>query len=147
SGGTIVLYMGVKTLPSIVDALLKGGMPPETPAAAIQWGTRPGQRTVVATLEKIASKAQEKNIAAPAIVVIGWSVVLRDELNWFEQRQLFGKRIAVTRAMPQAHALSEKLRDLGADVIEMPATQIARLDLSMLRAAIGRLSTYEWLIL
>ena len=147
SGGTIVLYMGVKTLPSIVDALLKGGMPPETPAAAIQWGTRPGQRTVVATLEKIASKAQEKNIAAPAIVVIGWSVVLRDELNWFEHRPLFGRRIVVTRATQQAQALSEKLRELGADVMQMPATLIARLDLTPLRRAIGEVSGYDWLIL
>jgi uroporphyrinogen III methyltransferase/synthase len=146
AGGTIVLYMGMKTLPGIVDALLRGGMPPEMPAAAIQWGTRPGQRTVVATLETIATKAQEQNLAAPAIVVIGWSVVLRDELNWFEHRPLFGKRIVVTRATQQAQALSEKLRELGADVIEMPATQIARLDLTPLRDAIAELSSYDWLI-
>jgi uroporphyrinogen III methyltransferase/synthase len=78
--------------------------------------------------------------------VIGWSVVLRDELNWFEQRPLFGKRIVVTRATQQAPLLSEKLRDLGADVIEMPATQIARLDLSPLRSAIGSITNYDWLI-
>lgn len=147
SGGTIVLYMGVKTLANITNALMEGGMPPEMPAAAIQWGTYPKQRTVVATLETIAAKAAEQKIAAPAIIVIGWSVVLREELNWFEQRPLFGKRIVVTRATQQAHALSEKLRELGADVVEMPATQIARLDLAPLRAAIGDLSGYQWLIL
>lgn len=147
AGGTIVLYMGVKTLASITDALLKGGMPPEIPAAAIQWGTHPRQRTVVATLENIASTAVEQNISAPSIIVIGWSVVLRDELNWFEQRPLFGRRIVVTRATQQAHTLSERLRELGADVIEMPATQIARLDLAPLRTAIGELSRYQWLVL
>jgi uroporphyrinogen III methyltransferase/synthase len=147
AGGTIVLYMGVKTLAAITDALLKGGMAPEIPAAAIQWGTHPKQRTVVATLETIADKAVEQNIAAPSIIVIGWSVVLRDELNWFEQRPLFGKRIVVTRATQQAQALSERLRELGADVIEMPATQIARLDLAPLRKAIDELSRYAWLIL
>ena len=147
SGGTIVLYMGVKTLASITHALLAGGMPPEIPAAAIQWGTHPRQRTVVATLETIASKAVEQNIAAPSIIVIGWSVVLREELNWFEQRPLFGKRIVVTRATQQAHALTDRLRELGADVFEMPATQIARLDLAPLRAAIRDLSRYQWLIL
>jgi len=146
SGGTIVLYMGVKTLPAITRALIDGGMPPEVPAAAIQWGTHPKQRTVVATLETIADKAADENIASPSIIVIGWSVVLRDELNWFEQRPLFGKRIVVTRATQQAHTLSEKLRELGADVIEMPATQVARLDLAPLRAAIRDLSGYQWLI-
>jgi len=146
AGGTIVLYMGVKTLSGISDALIKGGMPGEIPAAAIQWATHPRQRTVVATLETIAAKAQEQNITAPVITVIGWSVVLRDELNWFEQRPLFGKRIVVTRATQQAPILSEKLRELGADAIEMPATQIARLDLGPLRNSIDRIGDYDWLI-
>jgi len=147
AGGTIVLYMGVKTLASITDALLKGGMPPEVPAAAIQWGTQPRQRTVVATLDTIAAKALEEKISTPAITVIGWSVVLRDELSWFEKRPLFGRRIVVTRSTQQAQALTEKWRELGADVIEMPATQIARLDLAPLREAISELSRYQWLIL
>ena len=147
SGGTIVLYMGVKTLASITSALLKDGMPPEMPAAAIQWGTHPRQRTVVATLDTIASKVEEENIGAPSIIVIGWSVVLRDELNWFEKRPLYGKRIVVTRARQQVLALTERLRELGAEVIEMPATQIARLDLAPLRSAIAGLSHYQWLIL
>ena len=146
SGGTIVLYMGVKTLASIAETLIKGGMPGDIPAAAIQWGTHPRQRTVVATLDTLAAKAIEQDITAPVITVIGWSVVLRDELNWFERRPLFGKRIVVTRASQQAPALTEKLSELGADVIEMPATQIARLDLAPLRVEIGRLSLYDWLI-
>jgi uroporphyrinogen III methyltransferase/synthase len=146
AGGTIVLYMGVKTLRNIADALIEGGLPGEIPAAAIQWGTHPRQRTVVATLDTIAAKAEAENVTAPVITVIGWSVVLRDELNWFEQRPLFGKRIVVTRATQQAPVLSDKLRDLGADVIEMPATQIARLDLDPLRAAIRSVSSYRWLI-
>jgi uroporphyrinogen III methyltransferase/synthase len=146
SGGTIVLYMGVKTLANIAAALIQGGMPGEIPAAAIQWGTHSRQRTIVATLETIAAKAEAQNLTAPVVTVIGWSVVLRDELNWFEQRPLFGKRIVVTRATQQAPVLSEKLRDLGADVIEMPATQIARLDLAPLRAAIDAISDNDWLI-
>ena len=146
TGGTIVLYMGVKTLRSIADALIEGGMPGEIPAAAIQWGTLPKQRTVVATLDSLAAKTEEQNLTAPVIIVIGWSVVLRDELNWFEQRTLFGKRIVVTRATQQAPILSDKLRELGADVIEMPATQVARLDLAPLRSAIAGIGDYAWLI-
>ncbi len=146
AGGTIVLYMGVKTLAGISEALIEGGLPGEIPTAAIQWGTHPRQRTVVATLETIAAKAEEQNITAPVITVIGWSVVLRDELNWFEHRPLFGKRIVVTRATQQAPVLSEKLREVGADVIEMPATQIARLDPTLLRAAIDSIGDYNWLM-
>ena len=82
----------------------------------------------------------------PVITVIGYSVVLRDELSWFERRPLFGKRIVVTRAANQAPGLTQKLRDLGADVIEMPATRIARLDLAPLRDAITQLSEYHWVI-
>jgi uroporphyrinogen III methyltransferase/synthase len=146
SGGTIVLYMGTKTLPSISAALIEGGMPPEMPAAAIQWGTQPKQRTIVATLDTIADRATKAGITAPVITVIGYSVVLRDELSWFERRPLFGKRIVVTRAANQAPALTKKLRELGADVIEMPATRIARLDLTQVREAIARLNEYQWII-
>ena len=147
SGGTIVLYMGTKTLRTIASTLIREGMPSEIPAAAIQWGTHPKQRTVVATLESIAEKTEQEKLTAPVITVIGWSVVLRDELNWFEQRPLFGKRIVVTRATQQAQSLSEKLRELGADVVELPAIRIARLDLAPLRDAIHRLPAFDWLIL
>jgi uroporphyrinogen III methyltransferase / synthase len=146
AGGTIVLYMGVKTLPAIVDALIEGGMAGEMPAATIEWGTHSRQRTVVATLDTIAKKVEEQNVRAPAITIIGWSVVLRDELAWFERRPLFGRRIVVTRSTQQAPALTEKLRELGADVVEMPATQIARMDLAPLRAELARLPDYDWLI-
>jgi len=146
AGGTIVLYMGVKSLSSIAAALIEGGMPPEIPAAAIQWGTLPKQRTVVATLESIAERAAESGLTAPVITVIGYSVVLRDEMNWFESRPLFGRRIVVTRAAAQAPLLSERLRELGAEVVEMPATRVVRLDLSPLRDAVARIGEYQWII-
>jgi uroporphyrinogen III methyltransferase/synthase len=146
SGGTIVLYMGVKALPAIAKALIAGGMPPEIPAAAIQWGTHAKQRTVTATLESIAERAAAAGVSAPVITVIGYSIILRDEMNWFESRPLFGKRIVVTRAAARAGVLSGKLRELGADVIEMPSTRIARLDLTPLRAVISRLRDFQWVI-
>ncbi len=145
-GGTIVLYMGVKTLPAIAAALIDGGMPPEIPAAAIQWGTVSRQKTVVATLATLPDAAAKQGISAPVITVIGWSVVLRDEISWFETRPLFGRQIVVTRAAQTSTVLSEKFADLGADVIEMPATQIARLDLSPLREEMKDLDDYSWLI-
>jgi uroporphyrinogen III methyltransferase/synthase len=146
AGGTIVLYMGVKTLPTIAAALIEGGMPGEIPAAAIQWGTLPRQRTVVATLETLAEMAAAAGVTAPVITIIGWPVILRDEVDWFERRPLFGKRIVVTRAAQQSTVLTDRLAELGADVLEMPATKIARLDLAPLRAEMAALEGYQWLI-
>ncbi len=146
TGGTIVLYMGVKTLPAIAAELIAGGMPGEIPAAAIQWGTLSKQRTVTATLATLADEASSAGITAPVITVIGWSVILREEITWFENRPLFGRRIVVTRAALQSQVLTDRLSELGADVIEMPATRIARLDLSPLRNAMTRLDQYQWLV-
>ena len=146
AGGTIVLYMGVKTLPTIAAALIEGGMPGEIPAAAIQWGTLPRQRTVVATLETLAEMAAAAGVTAPVITIIGWPVILRDEVDWFERRPLFGKRIVVTRAAQQSSVLTDRLAELGADVLEMPATKIARLDLAPLRAEMAALEGYQWLV-
>ena len=146
TGGTIVLYMGVKTLPGIAARLIDGGMPADTPAAAIQWGTHPHQRTVVATLATLAARAAAEGIAAPVITVIGPVVELRDEIAWFEQRPLFGKRIVVTRASADAGALSEQLRELGAETILMPAIGIEPLDGAVLRDAIARLDEADWVI-
>jgi uroporphyrinogen III methyltransferase / synthase len=146
SGGTLILYNAIKTFPAIAAALTKAGMPGEIPAAAIRWGTRSKQKTVIATLASLQEKLKEQAITPPAVIVIGWTAVLRDEVAWFEKRPLFGKRIVVTRAAQQAQVLSEKLRELGAEVIEMPATRIERLDSSHLRELLPDLAAYQWLI-
>ena len=83
-GGTLVILMGVTTLPHITRRLLDGGLPPDTQAAVIQQGTVPQQRVVTDTLENIAERAAIANIKSPAVVVIGAVVALRDSLAWFE---------------------------------------------------------------
>jgi uroporphyrinogen III methyltransferase/synthase len=146
SGGTIVLYMAVKSLPRIAKALVDGGMSETTPAAAIQWGTHPHQRTVTATVSTLAAAIKREGLEAPVITVIGDVVALRNEIGWFDSRPLFGKRVVVTRARSQASSLSEQLSAAGAQVIEMPATRIERVDAAPLRNAIERLSEYGWLM-
>jgi uroporphyrinogen III methyltransferase/synthase len=138
--------MGVKTLPAIAAVLIEGGMPEEIPAVAVQWGTLQKQRTVTATLGTLAQKAQEAGITAPVITIIGWAAILRDEISWFEKRPLFGKRVVVTRAAQQSASLVDKLTELGAEILEMPSTRIARMDLSPLREELPRLNTYQWLV-
>lgn len=146
AGGTIVLYMGVKTLPRISDALVKGGMAPTTPAAAVQWGTYPRQRTVTATLATLSAAIEREGIAAPVITVIGPVVSLRETIAWFDRRPLFGKTIVVTRARSQSATLSGRLAALGADVAEIPATHIEPIDSPALADSIQRLSDYRWVI-
>lgn len=145
--GTVVLYMGVKTLPSIARALTEGGLAPDTPAAAIQWGTHPKQRTVVATVRTLAERATAEGLTAPVISVIGRSVGLRDEISWFETRPLFGKRVVVTRATSAPGTLADLLRARGADVIEAPSTEIEPLDQAAIDAAVRDLTSYAWLVL
>jgi uroporphyrinogen III methyltransferase/synthase len=145
--GTVVLYMGLKTLPPIVDALIEAGLAPGTPAAAIQWGTHPRQRTVVATVGSLAARAAAEGLSAPVITVIGGAVSLRDEIAWLESRPLFGKRIVVTRATATAGTFAGELSILGADVIEAPVTRIEPLETDAIDRAIAAIGDYDWLIL
>ena len=145
--GTVVLYMGVKTLPAISAALIGAGLDADTPAAAVQWGTHPGQRTVVATIGTLSERATREGLTAPVISVIGRSVGLRDEISWFESRPLFGKRVVVTRATAMPGTLADLLRARGADVIEAPSTAIEALDPAAIDEAVQQLASYDWLVL
>jgi uroporphyrinogen III methyltransferase / synthase len=147
AGGTIVLYMGVRRLRTIARSLVEGGLSPGTPAAAIQWGTLPAQRTVVGTLGTLADDVAAARLDAPVITVIGRAVDLRNEIAWYDQRPLFGQRVLVTRAVSQAGSLSERLRAVGAEVLEMPVTRIEPLDRAALDAAVARIGEYQHLVI
>jgi uroporphyrinogen III methyltransferase/synthase len=146
AGGTLVLYMGVKTLPRISESLVSGGMAPTTPAAAVQWGTYARQRTITATLGTLSDAIAREGITAPVITVIGPVVSLREKIAWFDRRPLFGKTIVVTRARSQSATLSGRLGAMGADVVEIPATRIEPIDSPTIAESIERLSDYRWVI-
>jgi len=82
--GTLVILMGVATLPQIAGRLHDGGLHPDTPAAVIQEGTVPQQHVVTGTLANIADRAAIAGITSPAVVVIGAVVTLNDALAWYE---------------------------------------------------------------
>ncbi len=147
AGGTLVLYMGMRRLPDIVEALLAGGRLPGTPAAVVQWGTTTRQRTATGTLGTIVRVAGEAGIGAPAVTIIGSVAELREEIAWFDRRPLFGRRVLVTRARPQASELSRLLRAAGADVLEIPTIRVEPLDPAPLRASLSRLGSYDWVLL
>jgi uroporphyrinogen III methyltransferase/synthase len=122
--GTLVFYMGVKRLPENAAALIAAGRDPSQPAAAIEKGTMDGQRTVVATLGTIAEAVEREGVGAPALIVVGAVAARREQLGWLERRPLHGRRIVVTRARAQASGLTAALRNLGAEVVELPAIRI-----------------------
>ena len=122
--GTLVFYMGVRRLGAIAEGLLAEGRPPDEPAAVVQAGTLPSQRTVTAPLGELAARAEEAEVAAPAVTVVGPVAGMRETLAWFEQRPLHGRAVAVTRARAQASGLGARLRALGADVVEAPVIRI-----------------------
>jgi len=129
--GTLVFYMGVRQLPRICEQLVAAGRSADEPAAIVERGTFPAQRSLTATLETLPARAQEAGIGAPAITVIGEVAALRDELGWFEQRPLSGRTVVVTRARAQASALAARLRELGARVVEAPAIRTEPLPVSV----------------
>jgi uroporphyrinogen III methyltransferase/synthase len=145
--GTLVFLMGVKNLPVIVGNLRREGKSDDTPVAVIQWGTKPSQRTVIGTLATIVDKVADAQIEPPAVIVIGDVVHLREQLNWFETKPLFGRRVLVTRSAEQAGELSSRLLELGAEPVECPTIAIvpppswAELD-----SAITELPSYQWLV-
>ncbi len=120
----VAFYMGVKSLPRICAKLIEHGKPANTPAATIQWATRPDQRTCIATLADLPQRVAEQKIGAPAITIIGKVVTMRATINWFESRPLFGQTIVVTRTRQQASELTAKLSELGANVIEAPTIEL-----------------------
>ncbi len=123
--GTLVFYMGVRSLGRIAEALISGGRPSQQPAAVIERGTFPGQREVFGTLATIAQVAEAAEIKAPAITVIGDVAALAEGIGWRDHaRPLAGKTIAVTRARAQASELAARLSALGAEVVEAPAIKI-----------------------
>ncbi len=145
--GTLIFLMGMANLPGITQKLIKHGRAPQTPVALIRWGTRPEQKTLVGRLDNIARLAKEQGFKNPAIIIAGEVVQLRDQLNWFENKPLFGKRILVTRSREQASSLSLAIEKLGGEPVEYPTIAIAPPeDNAPLEQALNRLSTYNWLI-
>ena len=147
TGGTLVVMMGWGVLPRVTERLLDAGMPPLMPAAVVQWGTEPYQQTVVGNLGNIVERAKAANLGPPVVVVIGRVVELRDEIQWYEDKPLFGKRVLVTRSRTQASVLSRMLSDEGAEAIEVPTIEIAPPeDFSDLDEAIRNLDGFRWVV-
>ena len=145
--GTLSFYMGMNNLEIITKKLIEFGKPEDTPAAIIRWGTLNKQETVTGELCTIAEIAKDEKITAPAIIIIGNVLSLRDDLRWFDNRPLFGKRIIVTRSRSQVSTLTKKLEELGTDVIEFPTIAIKPIKNNLeLKKALENINKFSWIM-
>lgn len=126
TGGTIVILMGIKKVKTIVDVLLSNGLPADTPAAVISWGTLNSAKSIVTTVSGLVDRVNETGIRPPGIIIIGQTVTLRDQLEWFESRPLFGKTVVLTRPEKRGRRLKSRLRELGANVVSLPMIRFVR---------------------
>jgi uroporphyrinogen III methyltransferase / synthase len=145
--GTKIVLMGTEKLDEWTKSLIAHGMPPETPVAIVQSGTLGKQKSVSGTLATIAKLAAKKETSPPALTIIGEVVKLGKKLNWAENRPLFGQRIVVARARAQAGEFSQKLSELGADVLEIPTIKIVpTTQREHFVDALLALNSYDWLV-
>lgn len=145
--GTLVFYMGLHRLPAIVDALTAAGKPGDTPAAVVSRGTTPAQRTVVAPLSRLPDAVRQAGLHAPSLIIIGDCVRQRDSIAWFEQRPLFGQRVAIARPTGQAAGVMARLLELGAQPVLLPAIAILPpADWTDVDRALARLPDFDWVV-
>ena len=123
--GTIVIFMAARKVADICRALVAHGKVAKTPAAVVEWGTWPDQRTVAADLAQLPDQASTAKLRSPALIIVGDVVALRRELNWFENKALFGRRLLITRSREQAGPLQRRLENEGADVSVLPLLDIS----------------------
>ena len=145
--GTLVFLMGARSLPDIMAGLVDAGMNADTPAAVLQEGTTAGQRRVVATVGTLAAQAAEARIAAPAIIIVGGVAGLADQFGWYEKLPLAGCKVVVTRPAELVSTMADRLRALGAEVLEMPAIATVPIEGNeALGQALEDLPLYDWVV-
>lgn len=147
AGGTIVFLMGIMSLHNIISGLLKAGMEPRTPVAVLQRGGGSGQKKIEGMLADIEQKVQEKGVSTPAVIVVGEVVRLGETFSWYERLPLSGRRFIVTRPRERMRELAEGLRELGAEVTELPTIALQGIHPNpRLREEIIHLSDYRFLV-
>jgi uroporphyrinogen III methyltransferase/synthase len=143
--GTLVFLMGLGNLSLIVKGLLNQGKPGMTPAAVIQNGTLPGERTIRGTLTDIEEKVLADGIESPAIIVVG-EVASLDFSSTLKQ-PLEGSRIGVTGTGSFTVRLRKQLESLGgaSECILSLSIESHRKGGKM-KEAYGKLPSYTWIV-
>jgi len=144
---TICIFMGMRRIEEIMQAIIAGGRNAETAVAVVQWAARPEQRVVSGSLDTIAARVRAEGITNPAVIIVGEVVALREQLRWFDNRPLFGKSLLVPRPAEQGRVTAAAIRARGANARLLPAIEIRDpADPVPLRRAIAELSSFDWVL-
>jgi len=145
--GTLVFYMGIGALPSIVEKLMASGLSAETPAALVADATLPTQRLVQAPLGRIAEECEKQRIEPPSLIIVGPAAAGDASLNWFMKLPLFGKGVVVTRDPAGNADSARKVIARGGRPVEYPTLAIQTLtDRNEFVHMLAEFSSYDWVI-
>lgn len=144
AGGTLALRVEWSALRRVARRLVSAGIAAEMPAVVVPRGALAGEPVLTSTLGELAALA-DGGATGPATLILGWAVVLRDELAWVERRPLHGRRVLVARSGRGA-GLAARVREEGAEVLELPPARPEQLDPAQLREALQWLDQYDWLV-
>ncbi|MDD3795466.1 MAG: uroporphyrinogen-III C-methyltransferase [Lachnospiraceae bacterium] len=145
--GTLVFLMGIGALEDICTGLMEAGMQPDMPAAVLQQGTTSGQKRIVATISTLKEETERQGVETPAIIVVGQVCILADKFGWYEKKPLAGSKILVTRPKELISAMSERLREQGAEVLELPAIRTEAIEPNpALENCLKRIEKYDWIV-
>ncbi len=134
--GTLVFLMGVATIGDICDGCISAGMDKGMPAAIVENATMNSQRKFLGTVAALPEITRANNVKSPAVIIIGKVCKFSARYDWFSRN----KRIVVVRVKTGASKLSDSLRELGCDVIEIPCFKIVPLSPDFI------LRDYSWLV-
>lgn len=134
--GTMVLYMAVKNLDSIVKQLLKAGKGGNTPVAIVKDVSLPTQKLLTGRLRDIAAKAKREKIEPPAIIIIGKVVELEKRFNWLDKN----KRILFT-------GLSKERFFIKGTYFHLPLIRIEPLaDYKEFDRHLKKIKAFDWIV-
>ncbi len=144
---TICIYMGVANIQRIANSLAEGGFSEETPVACVEWATMRHQRICRGKLGTISETTKAFGLKAPAIIIVGETAAMGEELSWFEKKPLQGRKLVVTRSRGQASELSSMLEKLGAEVIGLPLITITgNVNPQTAEDVFSEIASYDWLV-
>jgi len=141
---TCVFLMGLSNLDRLMSRLIEAGKDRETKAAVISHATDPEQKTVVGTIEKIADLAKKAKLTSPALIVVGEVVGLRKQLNFWEEKPLFGRHYLLPRIGEEESPLAKQLRFYGAGVDEI---SIGKIQIMAEKMESFLPENYQWIVL
>jgi len=146
--GTLVFLMGVAAIGDICEGCVSAGMDRDMPAAIVENAAANAQRKFLGTVANLPEISHANNVKSPAVIIIGKVCLFSERYDWFNRKPLRNKRVVVARVKAGVSKLSDSLRELGCDVVEIPCLRIAPITGQgcMLGEKLKNIKGYSWLV-